>query len=125
MSKKELIVWFDDKGNLLDKASKWSISYPGFKSESAKNFDDILEFSSIKDYDQGVSRVTLFSKNTNRKYSMFATDFSDVIKSRLFIDNQIKGTFQFIKKGRAQSIRLVLPVKVKEMLEALEAALDN
>lgn len=114
MSKKALIIWFDDKGRLLNDAgsfvdmtgrtTNWKATYT---HEEAKDFDDLMDFLQISDYYRGHARVSLKSVVTGRTYTMFASDFNDVIVEKRFTNNQIKGTFRFMKKGQAQTIRLL------------------
>lgn len=112
MSRKPLVIWFDDKGNMLSHGYGGHPQYAAqnnYKSEEAKDFDDILEFSDIYDYARGAARVHFVSIGSGRKYSMFVDEFSKLIKAKQFITNRVEGTFRFVKRGTAQSIKLVLP----------------
>lgn len=123
MSKKALIVWFDDKGNLLQDAgsfddmmryvnspaTSYANVYSTYKHEEAKDFPDTMNYISMYDRYRGNARVKLKSDITGREYTMFLDDFDKVIKARRFINNQIQGDFHFMKKGMAQVIQLVLP----------------
>ena len=121
MSKKQLMIWFDDKGNMLADAQSFTdmqryatqiISpFYTYKFEEAKDFDDELEFVKIQDYRRGNARVYLKSVVSNRTYSMFIDNFNEVILAHRFTNNRIAGTFHFSKKGAAQTIILVLPKK--------------
>lgn len=102
--KKPLIIWFDDKGNLLDRSYKWNHS--SNKSEEARDFSERLEFVKFDSY--GAGRADFKSISTGRHFGMFFDDFEDVIKNHLFNDNVIEGTFKFVKKGVAQGIKLII-----------------
>lgn len=104
---KPLTVWFDDAGNLLLRADKWRINQA--KSETAQDFTDLLVYDSIWDGGNSAGRVMLVA-TSGRKYSMFLDDFDKVIKANKFINNQIEGTFRFVKRGQAQAIKLLLPL---------------
>lgn len=110
MAKKNLIVWFDDKGNLLTRVRPWVIQNQNAKSEDGKDFQDDMGYVRLMDGGQShAGRVYLVSDKTNRQYSMFLDDFDAVIKAKLFVDNHIIGTFSFVKRGQSQAIKLVLP----------------
>ncbi len=112
MSKKALTIWFDDKGNMLSHGYGGHPQYAAqnnYKSEEARDFDDILEFSDIYDYSRGAARVHFISIHSGRKFSMFVDEFSKLIKAKHFINNRIEGTWRFTKRGTAQTIKLVLP----------------
>lgn len=125
MARKALIVWFDDKGNLLQEAgsfddmmryvnspvTSYSSVYSTYKHEEAKDFPDTMNYVSMYDRYRGNARVKLKSDVTGREYTMFLEDFDKVIKAQRFNNNQIQGDFHFQKKGMAQTIQLVLPKK--------------
>lgn len=112
MSKKQLTIWFDDKGNMLTQASyinPSNASQYNYKSEEAKDFDDSMEYVEIREYTRKSTRIHLKSGTSGRKYSMFIEDFDLIVKANKFVNNRIEGTFQFIKRGSGQAIKLVLP----------------
>jgi hypothetical protein len=111
MAKKPLVIWFDDKGNMLDQVRPWMFqpnSGRNCKSEEGKDFDDRMDYVRLIDYGRNAARLELKSASTGREYSMFLDDFHEVIKHNKFLNNQIEGTFRFVKKGSGQAIKLVL-----------------
>lgn len=108
MAKKELLVWFDAKGNMLDQAYNYgSNNTQGYKSEVAKDFDDSMKFLKVEEYRRKNARVLLQSATTGRKYEMFIDDFNDVLTKDRLVNLHIEGTWHFIKKGTGQAIQLV------------------
>lgn len=115
---KPLYIWFTDDGAMLHDAGRYedmmasnaNIARP-YKCEVAQDFEDQLVFVKISDYYRGLARVKFISAITGRTYVMYANDFNKVVEANRFINNQVKGTFRFMKKGMAQTIQLVLPVK--------------
>jgi len=111
MAKKQLVIWFDSKGNMLDQGAynaTWASNY-GYKSEDAKDFDDQMEFVKIQEFHQKSGRAYFKSTTTGRHYTMYLDDFTKLINAHQFINNRIEGTFQFLKKSSGQAVRLVLP----------------
>lgn len=108
MSKKS-VVWFSSKGHLLTQCKDWKKQQYSAKSEEAIDFDDRMEFLVMRDGGQTVGRVYLVSASTQRQYSMFLDDFSDAIRAGVFVNNHLEGTFSFVRKGVAQSIKMLLP----------------
>lgn len=107
--KKPLKIWFDEHGNLLNKVGYWATKAGHTnKTEDAHEFQDTMEYISLNDYVKGSARLHVKSTTTGRKYSMFVSDFHDVVTARRFLDNQISGTFRLIKKGQAQAIKLII-----------------
>jgi hypothetical protein len=102
---KPLTMWFDDKGNLLLSAYKWSRGTG--KTEIAKDFDDHFDYLRM-DSGLGMARVHFKSVVTGREYSMFIDDFNDLIRARRFNNNQVEGKFRFVKRGQSQTIKLIL-----------------
>ncbi len=109
MSKKELVVWFDQNGNMLDQAYNWGANAAtyGYKSEVAKDFSDTMKLLKIQEYRRKNARVHLQSATTGRKYDMFIDDFNDVLTKNRLQNLHIDGTWRFIKKGTGQAIKLV------------------
>ena len=111
MSKSPLKIAFDDKGNLVDQVTSWMMNPASnyvLKFEDAKNFQDELLYEKIVDYSRGAARVYFRSVSSGRRYSMFATDFHDVIKAKAFVDNKVLGEFKMVKRGSAQAIVLII-----------------
>lgn len=111
MSKKELVIWFDDKGNMLNQANKWASSYVsqyGYKSEQARDFTDRMELVKIQEYRKKNTRVVLKSVFTGRMYSMFVDDFNEAYAANQLIDNHLEGVWRFLKRGEGQSIKLII-----------------
>jgi hypothetical protein len=111
MAKKPLTIWFDDKGNLLDQVRPW-MHNPQYgrvpKSEEGKDFDDRMIYVRLHD-GRHAARCDVKSATTGREYSMFLSDFHDIITHGRLINGEIQGTFRFVKKGSGQAIKLVLP----------------
>jgi hypothetical protein len=110
--KKQLVMWFDETGNLLEHVYSWVTNGSNprgrvYKSEEAQDFTDTLEYIKMQDYTRSAARVHLRSVFSGRKYSMFVGDFHDVIAGKKFVDNQVSGTFKFVKRCTAQAIKLV------------------
>jgi hypothetical protein len=103
-----MVVWFSDKGDLLSSCKKWEISINHAKSETVEEFSDELIYLEMIDYSQGAARVYFKSSSSGRKYSMFLDDFNKAILANAFNNNSLTGTFRFVKRGVAQSIKLVL-----------------
>ncbi len=112
MSKKPLTIWFDDKGNMLTQAGRWtanSAASRGYKSEEAKDFDDTMVLVRIAEYYRKNTRVMVKSTTTGREYSMFIADFNRVLAAKRFVHLHMNGTWRFIKRGEGQAIELLLP----------------
>lgn len=107
MSKKELIVWFDAKGNMLDQGYNYANNTYGYKSEVAKDFTDTMKIIKIQEYRRKNARVHLQSATTGRTYDMFIDDFNVVLEKNKLQNLHIDGTWRFIKKGTGQAIKLV------------------
>jgi uncharacterized Fe-S cluster-containing radical SAM superfamily enzyme len=93
---------------MCDYISSWAVknSTSKYSPVIAQNFKDRLDFDHMYGYRAG--RAIFKSATSGRTFYMFLRDFEEVIKSRLFIDNAIDGEFQFIKKGQAQGIKLII-----------------
>jgi hypothetical protein len=111
VSKKPLVVWFDQNGNLLEQAydNNTYNTNQGNKSEEAKDFDDQMEVLKIREYRRKNTRVLLKSTTTGRQYTMYADDFNVCLEKRQVHNLMIQGTFHFIKKSSGQAVKLVLP----------------
>ncbi len=49
------------------------------------------------------------SLKDGRRYSMFLSDFEDILKHRMLLDGyRIQGEFVFCKKGNSQGIRMII-----------------
>lgn len=119
MSKKILTIWFDKKGNMLERASSWMTGagahhYNNF-SEPGEDFDDTLVFNNMYEYKS--ARVFFKSKKTGRKYCMFLDTFGDLLKLNRFINNEVAGKFRFTKRGQAQGIKLILNPQEEDRLK--------
>jgi hypothetical protein len=104
-----LLIWFDQRGNMLDQAygnSSWASNY-GYKSEEAKDFDDQMEVIKIKEYRRKNSRILLKSTTSGREYTMYVDDFNALLDKKRVHNLQIQGTFHFIKKSSGQAIKLL------------------
>jgi hypothetical protein len=111
MSKKPLTIWFEANGDMLDQGSgsnSYGSTTYGWKSEEAKDFDDRMVMVKLQEYYKKNTRVLLKSVTTGRKYSMFVDDFNAALDKKRFINLHLEGTFQFIKRGSGQAIKLVL-----------------
>lgn len=101
--KKEMTIWFDRNGNMVDYASPAVMLRSN--SQISENFNDILRYQSIQQY--RAPKIIFKSINSNRLYYMFLNDFADVLHMNRFINNEIAGLFEFVKKGRSQGIKVV------------------
>lgn len=112
MAKKQLVIWFDQNGNMSDQSivSHLAAQY-GYKSEDAKDFDDRMEYEKIYEFRRKSGRAYFKSLITGRQYTMYLDDFHNLIKANRFVNNRIEGTFHFIKRSSGQAIQLVLEPK--------------
>jgi len=110
VSKKQLVIWFDQNGDMSDHSIVAHLAPQyGYKSEDAKDFDDQMEYNELHEFRKRSGRVYFKSTTTGRKYTMYLDDFNKLIKAGKFNNNRIEGTFHFIKKSSGQAIQLVLP----------------
>lgn len=109
MSKKELTVWFDQNGDLLEQGYDWGAAANtyGYKSEVAKDFTDSMKIVKIKEYRKRNARVVLQSMTNNRKYSMFIDELNKVIEWNRLQGLVMEGTFRFLKRSSGQAIELL------------------
>lgn len=110
MSKKELTVWFDQNGNLLEQAYNWGANAAtyGYKSEVAKDFQDTMKVVKIQEYRRKNARVHIQSVSSGRKYFMFVDEFNKVLEKNRLQNLHIDGVWRFIKKGTGQALELVI-----------------
>ena len=109
MSKKDLVVWFDSNGDMLEQGyggTGVNNTY-GYKSEPAKDFTDIMKVLRIKEYRKRNARVVLQSTTNGRKYSMFIDEFNKVIEWNRLQNQHIEGTFRFLKRSSGQAVELL------------------
>lgn len=108
--KKALQIIFKSNGDMYDYADHWE-ARNGTNNivEDAKDFKDRLKFTHMWGYRAG--RAKFVSLNSGRVYYMFLADFEEAILAEKFINNVIEGEFKFVKKGIAQSVKLILPAK--------------
>lgn len=105
---------FDGKGNLLNYVSTdtyYDYDLGQHVSVDWKDnyvFNDELEYES---YSHGRSSVQIYfiSKLSKRKFNMSLNDFDLILKAKAFIDNTVKGTFTFAKRGANYMLTPVLP----------------
>jgi hypothetical protein len=95
-------VVFTDTGDLY--AQMW---YASSKKEPNAIFADTLEYETYHSSSGGNSHIIFKSVNSGRKFSMFMSDFDEILTAKRFIDNQVVGLFCFCKKGCSQGIRLI------------------
>jgi hypothetical protein len=111
VSKKALIIWFNDKGDMLEQALptyyQRNPTYAQYKSEEAKDFDDQMEFVKIHDWAHGNARAVFKSTVTGREYSMYIQEFNKLLEEKKLIDLRIEGTFSYLKRGSGQAIKLI------------------
>jgi len=111
-------VAFDKDGNLMETyweppdpskpPPSWTTGPKGLKYEPNCIFSDTFEF--VRCYPTKGSAHFLFrSLNTGRKYSMFLSDFEDVMKGKRLIDgHKLQGEFTFCKRGISQGVRMII-----------------
>ena len=110
-------VAFDKEGNLLeyywdkpDPSKLQPLSSITFWEPNCI-FADTLEFVSTHPT-KGSAHFIFQSIKTGRKYSMFLSDFEDVLLAKRIIDgNKIQGEFTFCKKGNSQGMRMIIEEK--------------
>ena len=108
MSKKQLFIWFNQNGDMLDQGGYSPNNGYGFKSEEAKDFQDRMEYDKLYEFRRKSGRAYFRSVTTGRQYTMYLDDFDKLIKAKRFVNNQIEGTFHFIKRSSGQAVQLVL-----------------
>jgi hypothetical protein len=96
-------VTFTETGDLCSRAYSWK----GNKKEANAIFADTLEYDTYHSSSGGNSHIIFKSVNSGRKFSMFMSDFDEILTAKRFIDNQVVGLFCFCKKGSSQGIRLI------------------
>lgn len=98
--KKKYQIPFDENGDLINYPE--SFMNPVFKDNF--EFGDTLEYV---DYSRGRSAAyfNFVSLNTNRKYTMFMTDFNDIV--HLLEKGRITGTFTFQKRGMNYGVKKI------------------
>ena len=70
-------------------------------------FSDLLKYENC--YSTNGSAHFIFkSQKNNRRYSMFLSDFNDVMKAGLINGIILQGEFTFCKKGGSQGIRMII-----------------
>lgn len=111
MPRKQLVISFDDKGDMTDQAVDQRWANQGYKFEEAKDFDDRMEFVDLHEFYRRSGRAYFKSLRTGRKYTMFLADFNLLVKAKRFVDNQIEGTFTFVKRSSGQAIQMLLENK--------------
>lgn len=121
MSKKLLTIWFDSHGNMLEYVSphivKYNNSSYNYKSEIGEDFNDNFVFDGIVDYK--TAKIVFKSKATGRKYCMFLSDFSDLMKLNKLQNNEILGKFRFVKKGQSQGFKFILTSQEQDSLKLM------
>lgn len=110
MSKKQLTIWFDQNGNLLEQAYNWGANAAtyGYKSELAKDFVDTMKVIKIQEYRRKNARVHIQSTTTGRKYFMFIDEFNKVLEKDRLHNLHIDGTWRFIKRSSGQALELLM-----------------
>jgi hypothetical protein len=109
-------VSFDKDGNLTrqyleppnaNNTNSWRVNRTGFNEPNCI-FADNLTF--VRCYStQNSAHFVFQSLKNGRKYSMFLSDFEDILKARKLLDgHRIQGEFVFCKKGNSQGIRLII-----------------
>lgn len=115
MSRKLLTIWFDDKGNMIDRASTWKVSNPSqyhILSELGEDFDETFVYHRM----YGI-KVVFRSKKSGRKFLMFLDDFGDALKLNKLQNNEISGKFRFTKKGQSQGFKFIWTSQEQELLD--------
>ncbi|HEX4375354.1 MAG TPA: hypothetical protein VHZ50_18760 [Puia sp.] len=79
--------------------------------EDSCSFADTLEYFSFSDSTICNARIILKSISSNKRYCMFISDFDEILKSKLFVDNKIIGNFCFHRRGNAQGIKFIFEKK--------------
>ena len=103
-------VAFTINGRMCDHVydyMKSSMNLHSYVWEQNSVFEDTLFYEGYSGSSSGNSKVLFLSLKSGRHFGMFMSDFNDVILQKRFIDNQIKGSFCFCKKGNAQGVRLI------------------
>ena len=110
-------VSFDKDGNLTRRyltplvatstSRSWKINHTGFNEPNAI-FADNLAF--VKCYStQNSAHFVFESLKDGRQYSMFLSDFEDIMKEHRLVDGyRIQGEFVFCKKGNSQGVRMII-----------------
>lgn len=120
MAKKEILypittvdTYDSKKGSLKTYASEWDISKGDVEFVSNREFTEELEYTG---YSRGRSSVTVeFTNQKGQVFSMFISDFNDLLNSKDIINKRVVGTWTFCKKGQNYGLRLI-----KEELKEVE-----
>lgn len=105
MSKGNYQIPFDSKGNQLSYVDEWMIKNGRAILKDNEEFEETLTYSG---YGRGRSSATIHFKDAkNNEYSMFLSDFDELMRSGKLSGNQIKAKWTFAKKGRNFGIKMV------------------
>ena len=104
---KNFPVIFNKDGDLVIRPTSWNMAQ--YIKEDNKIFSDVLEYTGyISAGAGGNTHMQFKSLNSKRLYSMFMSDFDDVLQNKKMKDNIVIGDFYFCKKGNSQGLRLIL-----------------
>jgi hypothetical protein len=98
-SKKNYQIPFNVKGDLM------SYEYHGAIMKDNFEFSDTLTYNG---YGRGRSAASLyFTDAKGITYSMFLSDFDDLMKTKKLIGDQVSGKWTFVKKGSNYGIKFL------------------
>lgn len=98
MATKTYQIPFDTEGN--------QHSYPRSGSIMKDNFS-FEETMTYRGYDRGRSSATiLFKDSTGKRYSMFLSDFDDLMEKKGLTGKSVHGIWTFCKKGSNYGLKL-------------------
>jgi hypothetical protein len=100
MAKTAYKIPFDSNGEMLS----WAPGWGQVEWKDNYEWEDNLEYES---FGRGRSAVHIYFRSliTGKKYTMFMTDFHDVVKD--MVTGRISGTFTFQKRGANYGMRRV------------------
>lgn len=99
-------VYFTTSGDLMYSLRYYDEKNGNFKEEDNHVFTDQLEYTGYSG-----SHILFKSLMSGRKYHMFISDFHEMMVAKQMHENVIEGQFTFVKKGRVQGFRMILPPK--------------
>ena len=104
MKKGDYQIPFDSNGDMLTYAGHGMMHGTTVTWKDNFQWDDNLEYES---YGKGMSAIHIYFRSlvSGKKYTMFMTDFHDIIKD--MVTGRLSGTFTFQKRGMNFGVRRI------------------
>ncbi len=94
-------VHFDKDGNMLHYHSRF---HKPAHEEANAVFYDKLKYNGYSRFSSTV-HILFVSDKSGRKFSMFISDFNDIMRANLFNGQFVQGNWCYTKKGQVQGVR--------------------